>query len=92
MYGPIHRRTGPVMTKATTRLVDNAVGIYAPGHARYNEVDLFMPLPTLWRGHKKNNPLSVPTCTVLHEIVSDHNCKTIFYCEHFFSDIANNIP
>ena len=30
------------MTKATTRLVYNAVEIYAPGHARYNEVDLFI--------------------------------------------------
>ena len=40
MCGPVHRRTGPVMTKATTRLVYNAVGIYASGHARYNEVDL----------------------------------------------------
>ena len=29
------------MTKATTPLVYNAVGFYAPGHARYNEVDLY---------------------------------------------------
>ena len=41
MCGQVHRRTGPVMTKATMRLVYNAVGIYAPGHARYKEVDLY---------------------------------------------------
>ena len=29
------------MTKATTPLVYNAVGIYAPGHVRYNKVDLY---------------------------------------------------
>ena len=34
-------RTRPVMTKATTRLVYNAVWIYASGHACNNEVGLY---------------------------------------------------
>ena len=29
------------MTKATMLLVYNAIGIYASGHALYNEVDLY---------------------------------------------------
>ena len=33
----------PFRPKAITRPVYNAVGIYAPGHARYNEVDLCVP-------------------------------------------------
>ena len=44
MCGPVHHRTEPVMAKATTGLVYNVVRIYAPGHARYNEVDLYIKI------------------------------------------------
>ena len=54
------------MTKATTRLVCNAVGIYAPGHARYNEADLYnFGLPECKRVKKKiffqmSKPVDLP--------------------------------
>ena len=35
-----NRRTSQAIFEAITRLVYNAVGIYASLHARYNEVDL----------------------------------------------------
>ena len=35
-----NHRTGQVIFEAITRLIYNAVGIYASRHARYNEVDL----------------------------------------------------
>ena len=37
-----NRRTGQAIFEAITRLVYNAVGIYASRHARYNEVDLYL--------------------------------------------------
>ena len=36
-----NHRTGQVIFEAITRLIYNAVGIYASRHARYNEVDLY---------------------------------------------------
>lgn len=36
-----NRRTGQAIFEAITRLVYNAVGIYASRHVRYNEVDLY---------------------------------------------------
>ena len=52
VFGLVHRRTGPVMTKATKCLVYNAVGIYAPGHAHFNKVDLDMSVSDISRYYR----------------------------------------
>ena len=70
--GLVHRRNGPVMTKATMRLVYNVVEIYAPGHACYNEVDLY------WQVWKAGCSLGLQFVSLEYTIYSPNTDENYF--------------